>query len=66
MYELVGRGGGAKTVSVFRGALGLDIGITRAIGATLGVELGKKETSAGRPSGTAFGAAISYALGARR
>jgi hypothetical protein len=66
MYELVGRGGGAKSVGIFRGALGLDIGITRAIGATLGVELGKSETAgSGRPSGTAFAAAVSYALGAR-
>jgi hypothetical protein len=66
IYELVGRGGGAGNVSVFRGALGLDIGITRSIGATLGVELGKTEAAgSGRPSGTAFGAAVSYAIGAR-
>jgi hypothetical protein len=66
MYELIGRGGGAKSVSVFRGALGLDVGITRAFGATLGVELGQRASSgSGRPSGTAFGAALSYALGAR-
>ena len=66
MYELVGRGGGAKGVGTFRGALGLDIGITQAIGATLGVELGKSEPAGtGKPSGTAFGAAVSYALGAR-
>jgi hypothetical protein len=66
MYVLVGRGGGAKNAGIFRGAIGLDIGITRAIGATLGVELGKSETAgSGRPSGTAFGAAVSYALGAR-
>jgi hypothetical protein len=67
IYELVGRGGGAKGVSTFRGALGMDIGITAAIGATLGVELGKSEPAgSGKPSGTAFGAAVSYALGARR
>lgn len=66
VYEMVGRGGGVGSASVFRGALGMDIGITRSIGATLGVELGKNEASgSGRPSGTAFGAAISYALGAR-
>ena len=66
IYELVGRGGTAKTVSVFRAALGVDIGITRAIGATVGVELGKKEPAGtGRPSGTGFAAAVSYALGAR-
>lgn len=67
IYELVGRGGGAKTVSVFRGAIGLDIGITPAIGATLGIELGQRETAgSGKPSGTAFAAAVSYALGAKR
>lgn len=66
MYQLVGRGGGAGSVSTFRGALGLDIGVTRAIGATIGVELGKTEPAgSGRPSGTAFAAAVSYALGAR-
>jgi hypothetical protein len=66
MYVLVGRGGGAKNVSGFRGALGLDVGITPAIGATVGVELGKKEPpSSGRLSGTAFGAAVSYVIGAR-
>lgn len=66
IFELAGRGGGAKNVSIFRGAVGLDIGITRAIGATLGVELGKSEApGSGRPSGTAFAAAVSYAIGAR-
>jgi hypothetical protein len=67
IYELVGRGGGAKGLSTFRGTLGLDIGITQSLGATLGVELGKSEPpGSGKPSGTAFGAAVSYALGARR
>lgn len=66
IYELIGRGGGAGSASAFRGAIGLDIGITRSIGATLGVELGKSEPAGtGKPSGTAFGAAVSYALGAR-
>lgn len=66
IYELIGRGGGAKGVSLFRGALGLDVAITRAIGATIGVELGKAASAgSGQPSGTAFAAAVSYALGAR-
>jgi len=67
VFESVTRGGGASNTSVFRGAIGLDLGITSAIGLTLGVELGGKQTpESGKPSGTAFGAALSYALGARR
>jgi len=67
VFESVTRGGGASNTSVFRGAIGLDLGITSAIGLTLGVELGGKQApESGKPSGTAFGAALSYALGARR
>jgi hypothetical protein len=67
VYEWVGRGGGASTVGVFRGALGLDIGITSSLGATLGLEFGSKQPpDTGKPSGTAFGAALSYALGRGR
>lgn len=67
IYEAVARGGGASSSSVFRGSIGLDIGITSAIGATLGMELGGKyDATTGKPSGTAFGAAISYAIGAGR
>jgi len=67
VYEWVTRGGGASTVGIFRGSLGLDVGITSAIGATLGLEFGSKQPpESGKPSGTAFGAAISYAIGAGR
>lgn len=67
IYEVVGRGGGAKSIGVFRGALGLDVGITQAIGATVGVELGKSESpGSGKPSGAAFAAAVSYAIGGKR
>jgi len=67
VYEWIGRGGGASTVGVFRAALGLDIGVTSSIGATLGLEFGSKQPeNTGKPSGTAFGAAISYALGRGR
>jgi hypothetical protein len=67
IYESITRGGGAARVSVFRWALGLDVGITSALGATIGVELGQKEPlGAGKPSGTAFGGAISYAIGPHR
>ena len=67
VYEAVSRGGGGSNASVFRGTIGLDLGITSSIGATLGMELGSKyDASTGKPSGTAFGAAISYVIGAGR
>ena len=67
VFESVTRGGGASNASVFRGAIGLDLGITSAIGLTLGLEVGGKQApESGKPSGTAFGAALSYALGAKR
>jgi hypothetical protein len=67
VYEAITRGGGASSTSVFRGAVGLDVGITSAIGATVGIEFGPKQAlGSGKPSGTAFGGAVSYALGARR
>jgi hypothetical protein len=67
VYEAVNRGGGASNASVFRGAVGLDVGITSAIGLTLGAEFGGHQSDgSGKPSGTAFGGAISYAIGARR
>ena len=66
IYEWVTRGDGAGNTSAFRGALGLDLGVTSSIGVTVGVELGTKyDASTGKPSGTAFGAAVSYALGKR-
>jgi len=67
MYEAVTRGGGGGSASVFRGAVGLDLGITSAIGATLGIEFGQKaDPVSGKPSGTAFGAALSYVIGGGR
>jgi hypothetical protein len=67
VYEAVNRGGGAANASVFRGDIGLDVGITSAIGLTLGIEFGGHQPDgSGKPSGTAFGGAISYALGSRR
>ena len=67
VYEAVTRGGGAGSANVFRGAVGMDIGITSAIGATLGIEFGgKNDPESGKPSGTAFGAALSYVIGGGR
>jgi hypothetical protein len=67
VYEWIARGGGAGNVSVFRGSIGLDIGLTSSIGVTLGVELGAKyDAGTGKPSGTAFGAGVSYVIGGAR
>jgi hypothetical protein len=67
VFESITRGGGASNVSVFRGDVGVDVGITSAIGATLGVEFGGNQPiGSGKPSGTAFGAALSYAISAGR
>ena len=67
VFESVTRGGAGARASVFRGAIGLDLGITSAIGLTLGAEFGGKQpVESGKPSGTAFGAALSYTLGAKR
>lgn len=67
IYEWVTRGGGASNVNVFRGAIGLDLGVTSSIGVTLGLEFGASEPQgSGKPSGTAFGGAISYAFSAGR
>ena len=64
LVEWVTRGGTGGNATVFRGALGADFALTSSIGLTLGVELGAKhEASTGKPSGTAFGAGLSYALG---
>lgn len=64
VYEFVGRGGNAGSANTFRGALGLDLGLTRSIGISFGVELGNiYEPTSGKPSGTMFGLAASYALG---
>jgi hypothetical protein len=67
VYEAITRGGNSGSASVFRGALGLDVGITSAIGATVGIEFGGKQAEgSGKPSGTAFGAALSYVIGRHR
>lgn len=67
IYEWAGRGSGASAVSVFRGAIGLDLGVTKRLGVTLGIEFGGSyPVESGKPSGTAFGGAVSYAFSAGR
>jgi hypothetical protein len=58
--------GGSKNGSLFRGSLGSDVGITPALGATVGVEFGgTRPRGYGGPSGTIFGLGVSYAFGRR-
>jgi hypothetical protein len=58
--------GGSKNDGIFRGSIGADAGITRALGLTLGVEFGAtRPRGFGGPTGTLFGAGVSYALGHR-
>jgi hypothetical protein len=58
--------GGSKNEGLFRASVGADFGITRALGATLGVEFGAtRPRGIGGPSGTLYGAGVSYAFGHR-
>lgn len=58
--------GGSKTSGLFRAAIGADVGITNALGATAGVEFGATRAKGlGGPSGTAYALGVSYAFGQR-
>jgi hypothetical protein len=58
--------GGMKNGSLFRAAIGADVGITTALGATLGVDFGgKRARGLGGPSSTQYALGVSYALGRR-
>lgn len=58
--------GGTKNEGLFRGAVGADVGITRSLGATLGIGFGgTRPRGVGGPSGTLYGIGVSYALGKR-
>jgi hypothetical protein len=58
--------GGTKTGGLVRTAIGGDLGITRSIGATLGVEFGQSRSRAvGGPSAALYGLGLSYAFGRR-
>ena len=59
-------GGSGSSRGVFRAALGSDIGVTSALGATLGVEFGgTRPRGFGGPSGTLYGVGVSSAFGHR-
>jgi hypothetical protein len=58
--------GGLKTNGLFRGAIGADVGITRSIGATVGVDFGgTRAKELGGPSTAQYGVGVSYAFGKR-
>lgn len=58
--------GGTKTDGLFRAAIGADVGITRSIGATVGVDFGAtRAKELGGPSSARYGIGVSYALGKR-
>lgn len=58
--------GGSKKSGLVRGAVGADVGITPALGLTLGVEFGQTRGRAvGGPSGTSYGVGLAYAFGRR-
>jgi hypothetical protein len=58
--------GGTSNTGLVRTAVGADIGISRALGVTAGVEFGQNRTRGeGGPSGTLYGLGVSYAVGRR-
>jgi hypothetical protein len=58
--------GGAKTNGLFRAAIAGDIGITKSLGATVGVDFGgTRAKEFGGPSSAQFGVGVSYAFGKR-
>ncbi len=58
--------GGTKTDGLFRVAIGGDIGITKSIGATVGIDFGgSRAKELGGPSSAQYGVGVSYAFGKR-
>jgi len=58
--------GESSQTGLVRASIGVDVGLTRAIGVTVGAEFGQGRPGAeGGPSGTLYGLGLSYALGHR-
>ena len=58
--------GGTKAGGVARAGVGVDLGITKSLGATAGAELGgTRAKGLGGPTGTLYGFGVSYAFGRR-
>lgn len=58
--------GGTKSGGVARAGVGVDLGITKSLGATVGAEFGATRAKGlGGPTGTLYGIGVSYAFGRR-
>jgi len=58
--------GGTKAGGVARAGVGVDLGITKSLGATVGAEFGgTRAKGLGGPTGTLYGFGVSYAFGRR-
>ena len=58
--------GGTKAGGLARAGVGVDLGLTKSIGATVGAEFGGTRASGlGGPTGTLYGIGVSYAFGRR-
>lgn len=58
--------GGRERGNVVRAAVGVDVGITRSIGLTAGIDFGQTRAhDIGGPSGALFGVGLAYAFGRR-
>jgi hypothetical protein len=58
--------GGSSNGGLVRTGLGVDVGVSKTLGVTVGVEFGQNRVSAkGGPTGTSYGLGVSYAVGRR-
>ena len=58
--------GGTKAGGIARAGVGIDLGISKSLGATAGAEFGgTRATGLGGPHGTLYGIGVSYAFGRR-
>jgi hypothetical protein len=58
--------GGTNSGGLFRAAIGADVGITRSLGVTVGVDFGgTRSKELGGPSSSQYGVGVSYAFGRR-
>ena len=58
--------GGDKPGGVMRAGVGVDVGLTKMLGATVGAEFGgTRAATLGGPTGTLWGVGVSYAFGRR-
>lgn len=59
-------GGGSSNGGLVRTAIGIDVGVSKTLGVTAGVDFGQSRVRAeGGPTGTSYGLGVSYAVGRR-